>query len=148
MYITSKDLKQPGGSVVVRHSFSSEHYHGSPLDAFIFDKVPVDDGEMIRVTRDVYILLNQKRITSQSLEAAAQAILANVRTGSLSDKFSNLSDSDLLSCIKSRYIQAPCELLDWSAYLESQLGRLESEAAEAIQQQQQQTEPAPPAASE
>lgn len=107
----------------------------SPLDGFLAEEV--SKGQFA-ITRDVNILMNQQRVSKYGLDSAVADIVSRVRYGSLSDKFSHLSDDDLASCVKSRYIQSPSELLDWSAYLESQLSNMEAAAAAEVRQQQEQ----------
>ena len=116
----------------------SEYYQPSPLDSFLIQEVGANG--LCCICRDVNILLNQERIRNSGLDSAVNDILSRVRTSDISDRFSHLSDSELTQCIKSRYIQAPSELLDWSAYLESQLCKIEAAAAEAAQFQQQDTQ--------
>lgn len=107
-------------------------YKSSPLDAFITDTVFAEDDKPITVfTTDVALFFNQQRI-SQDMVPLLNQMLSNVRNSSdLSDKYSHLSDDELLSCIKSRYIQAPCEIQDWTNYLMSELESLAAKTFES-----------------
>lgn len=123
-------------------------YTKTPLDAFR-TQVIASDGEhdTIAFVRDIAVLLDQKAINSKGLEGVVNAILSNVRTSSVSDRFNHLSDDQLISVIKSRYIQAPCELLSWSEWLEDNLTALEKAALEVepVDPVQPTEPPTPPA---
>lgn len=152
VYLTSKDFPVKRRVLRVQFKPLSEFYVPSPLDSFMYETYEQADGKVVHhLTRDVGILLNQKRISGNALETAVNHILSQVRVGSLSDQFSHLSDDALLSCIKSRYIQSPSELLSWSEYLQTQIAQMEAADRAAMQQrqqQQQQQQPQEPPASE
>lgn len=115
-------------------------YQSGPLDEFLTEELPFGDKKpCVHITSDVSTLLNQKRI-DRDLAPAVNEILSNVRSSDVSDKFGHLSDEEILSCVKSRYIQAPSELIDWSEYLQSQLGHLSEQAQMAAEEQAQKAE--------
>ena len=108
-----------------------------------------DDGNVcLCLVRDIAILLNQKLLTSQAMAGVVQSILSNVRTSAISDQFVGLSDDELISVIKSRYVQAPSELLQWSEWLEQNLTSLSQEAQEQVQAKVDIVEPAGPGSSD
>lgn len=123
-------------------------YQSTPLDSFR-TQVVASDGEhnVVAFVRDVALLLDQKAINSKGLESVVNALLSNVRTSSVADQFSGLSDNELISVIKSRYIQAPCELLAWSEWLENNITELSEAAQKVLQQKQEPAEPTEPAES-
>lgn len=96
----------------------------SPVSKFLVDEVYDGDLVIRHYGTDVGILLSQDRL-SRELGPVLDSIVSTVRSGDLSDKYAGLSDDDLIRTVKSRYIQAPCEVRDWSAYLVSELQALE-----------------------
>lgn len=80
--------------------------------------VDIKGNTSVSLCRDIALVLDQKKAASYGLDAAINEMLSRVRQAPLSDSYSGLSDDDLISVIKSRYIQAPCELLQWSEWLE------------------------------
>lgn len=119
-------------------------YQFTPLDSFR-TQVVASDGEhnVVAFVRDVALLLDQKAINSKGLESVVNTLLSNVRTSSVADHFSGLSDNELISVIKSRYIQAPCELLAWSEWLENNITELSEAAQKALEDRQKPVEPEP-----
>lgn len=91
----------------------------SPIDEFYFEKTKSsDDGkECISFTDPIRMLFNQQRL-SRLGSTAVQAwldSLAQHKNDSLAEIRAKCSDEDLISLIKSRHIQHPCEIM---AYLE------------------------------
>lgn len=109
-------------------------YQPSPLDDFMFQPHDVDikGNTSVSLCRDIALVLDQKKAASYGLDAALNEMLSRVRQAPLSDSYSGLSDDDLISVIKSRYIQAPCELLQWSEWLENNLSSIEQAAIEKV----------------
>lgn len=107
-------------------------YQPSPLDDFMFQPHDVDiqGNTSVSLCRDIALVLDQKKAASYGLDAAINEMLSRVRQAPLSDSYVGLSDDDLISVIKSRYIQAPCELLQWSEWLENNLSSIEQAAIE------------------
>lgn len=96
----------------------------SPISSMLCqDAVGVDGEEYIHYGTDIAVLLNQQRL-SKELVPIAESVFNSARSAELSDDYKDLSDEDILSCIKSRYIQAPCEVQDWTKYLLSELDAL------------------------
>ena len=74
----------------------------------------------MRLTSDIYMLFNQQRLDRLSREN----LLKHFDSMSVSDpQFTKLrgklGDDQLISFVKSRYIQSPSELMSWSQYLMS-----------------------------
>lgn len=109
-------------------------YQPSPLDDFIFQPHDVDikGNTSVSLCRDIALVLDQKKAASYGLDAAINEMLSRVRQAPLSDSYSGLSDDDLIGVIKSRYIQAPCELLQWSEWLENNLSAIEQAAIDKV----------------
>lgn len=93
----------------------------SSMDNFYSRLVSNPDGSTsITQTTDIYMLLNQKRLDRSTLEAFSQLLDSiSVNSSDMVSLRSKCSDSQLLQFCKSRYIQAPSQLLAWSKYLES-----------------------------
>lgn len=105
----------------------------SAMDNFICQKctTPYDDKESIRMTSDIYMLFNQQRLDRMSRERLIDYFNnMSVRDTSFSSLKKRLTDDQLISVVKSRYIQQPSELLAWSRYLNS-LGDEQLKAAVA-----------------
>ena len=100
----------------------SAFYVPSPIDVFLCQSHEVAGckEKSIRITSDIYMLFNQQR-----LDRMTRAALTNyfenmsVREPSFATLKSKLTDDQLISLVKSRYIQSPSELLGWSKYLNS-----------------------------
>lgn len=92
----------------------------SPLDNFLHHERELGDNDKsIRIYDDVYMLFNQDRLDRMTKEALVSYIQDNITSSdSLSSLRKKMSDSQLLKFIKSRYIQAPSDLQNWSKYLE------------------------------
>lgn len=101
----------------------SRYRECSPVESFYIHKDKPCNGscESVFLRDDIYMLFNQRRLdrmTSAALSSWLQSTssydsgLANLR--------SRMTDEQLGSFIKSRFIQSRSELLSWSSYLESQ----------------------------
>ena len=123
----------------------SQFYQPSTIDSFLIQKhESVADGvPSIRMTSDIYMLFNQQRLDRMSREAIVNhfndMVVHNPQLTALKSK---LSDDQLISLVKSRYIEQPSELLAWSMYLNT-LADAELQAVVAESQKQtEKTEPA------
>lgn len=93
----------------------------SNIEPLLIDMQPSVHGKSkcVKYNRDIYYLFNQQRLDRMSLQAFSE-YLNNIPQSSgdgLSELRSKVSDSDLLSFVKSRYIQSRSELLAWSQYI-------------------------------
>ena len=98
----------------------SAFYEASPIDSFLLKEMetPYSPTPSIRVTSDIYMLFNQQRLDRMSREALLSHFdRMSARSASFSELKSKLTDDQLISIVKSRYIQSPSELLSWSNYL-------------------------------
>lgn len=126
--ISSKDLRQ------------SEFLENSPVNEFCFERLEVNGNEVVTLTSDIYMLFNQQRLDRMSKDR----LLAYFENLSVSDPKmgelrSKLSDDQLCSFVKSRFIQSPSELMAWSQYLMS--SQDEMIAAAAAEKQAEQSAP-------
>lgn len=102
----------------------SAFYVPTPVDDFTFEKV-TDPGcdDSITLTSDVAMLFNQQRLDRCSKDSLLEYFNSLSRTSSaLSELRSKLSDDQLISIVKSRYIQSPSELLAYSESLVHEYG--------------------------
>lgn len=122
MFIKPKFKKQSAVNITPRDMRISSFPAPSAMDNFICQKctTPYDDKESIRMTSDIYMLFNQQRLDRMSREnLIAHFDNMAVRDSSFSSLKKRLTDDQLISVVKSRYIQQPSELLAWSRYLNS-----------------------------
>lgn len=95
----------------------------NPVENFYIQKHKSKFGscESVSIVDDVYMLFNQQRLDRMTNAALSQWLQNTSRTDSqLAQLRSKMTDAQLGSFIKSRYIQSRSELLAWSGYLESQ----------------------------
>ena len=124
--ISSKDLRQ------------SEFLENSPVNEFCFERLEVNGNEVVTLTSDIYMLFNQQRLDRMSKDRLlAYFENLSVTDPKMSELRSKLSDDQLCSFVKSRFIQSPSELMAWSEYLMS--SQDEMIAAAAVEQQAEQS---------
>lgn len=123
--ISSKDLRQ------------SEFLENSPVNEFCFERLEVNGNEVVTLTSDIYMLFNQQRLDRMSKDRLlAYFENLSVTDPKMSELRSKLSDDQLCSFVKSRFIQSPSELMAWSQYLmSSQDEMIASAAAEKLAEQ-------------
>lgn len=99
----------------------------SPVESFYIQRHKSVYGscESVSIVDDVYMLFNQQRLDRMTNAALSTWLQNTSRTDSqLASLRSRMTDEQLGSFIKSRYIQSRSELLAWSSYLESQYPEL------------------------
>ena len=96
----------------------TELYQPSPVDDFTYQERQ-DNGETsICVTSDIYMLFNQQRLDKMTRENLIQYFNdMAVSQPQMSELRSKMTDEQLCSFVKSRFIQSPSELMAWSQYL-------------------------------
>lgn len=116
--ISSKDLRQ------------SEFLENSPVNEFCFERLEVNGNEVVTLTSDIYMLFNQQRLDRMSKDRLlAYFENLSVTDPRMSELRSKLSDDQLCSFVKSRFIQSPSELMAWSQYLMSSQDEMIAAAA-------------------
>lgn len=116
--ISSKDLRQ------------SEFLENSPVNEFCFERLEVNGNEVVTLTSDIYMLFNQQRLDRMSKDRLlAYFENLSVTDPKMSELRSKLSDDQLCSFVKSRFIQSPSELMAWSKYLMSSQDEMIAAAA-------------------
>lgn len=123
--ISSKDLRQ------------SEFLENSPVNEFCFERLEVKGNEVVTLTSDICMLFNQQRLDRMSKDRLL-AYFENlaVTDPKMSELRSKLSDDQLCSFVKSRFIQSPSELMAWSQYLMSSQDEMIAAAAAEKQAEQ------------
>lgn len=98
----------------------SEFRESSPVDSFLIQKTENGGVSSVRFTSDIYMLFNQKRLDKMSSDSLSRYFESlSVQEPRFSELRGKLGDSQLISFVKSRYIQSPSELMAWSQYLMS-----------------------------
>lgn len=99
-------------------------------------RVEIDDTDEfcpVRYTSDVRLILHSKDLASRAGVAVASKFGQNSQSPSqIQNIMDTMSDDDLLATVRSRYIQAPSEIIAWSKELAAYAERLESQAQELI----------------
>lgn len=118
----------------------SEFLEKSPVNEFMFQEIEVSGKQTLRVTSDIYMLFNQQRLDRMSKERLISYFESlSVNEPKMRELRSKLSDEQLCSFVKSRFIQSPSELMSWSQYLMS--SQDEMIAAAAAEKQAEQSAP-------
>lgn len=99
-------------------------------------RVEIDDTDEtrpVRYTSDVRLILHTKDLASRAGLAIASKFGRSRQSASqIQQIMDKMSDDDLLSTVRSRYIQAPSEIIAWSKELSAYAETLESQAQELI----------------
>lgn len=115
----------------------SEFLEKSPVNDFMFQEIEVSGRKTFRVTSDIYMLFNQQRLDRMSKGRLISYFESlSVNEPKFHELRSKLTDDQLCSFVKSRFIQSPSELMAWSQYLMS--SQDEMIAAAAAEQQTEQ----------
>lgn len=92
-----------------------------------------DETRPVRYTSDVRLILHTKDLASRAGLAVASKFGQSRQSASqIQQIMDRMSDDDLLATVRSRYVQAPSELIAWSKELSAYAENLESQAQELI----------------
>lgn len=127
---------------------TSEFLEPSPVDEFMFSEMESEGQKSIRLTSDICMLFNQRRLDRLSRAKLIDYFNdLSISNSTMSDLRAKLGDDQLITFVKSRFIQSPSELMAWSQYLMSSSDAVVAELATAQQQEQpasqQSEQPAP-----
>lgn len=112
----------------------SEFIEPSPVNDFVFQEYEVDGVVSVRCSSDIYMLFNQQRLDRMSRESLVKYFgELSVTEPKMKELRSKLSDDQLCSFVKSRFIQTPSELMAWSQYLMSSQDEIVAAAAAELQ---------------
>ena len=100
-------------------------------------RVEIDDTDKtrpVRYTSDIRLLLHTKDLASRAGLAVVSKFGQSKQSSSqIQQIMDTMSDDDLLSTVRSRYIQSPSEIIAWSKELSAYAENLESQAQELIE---------------
>lgn len=123
--VSPKELKQ------------SEFLENSPVNEFCFERLDKNGTEVVILTSDIYMLFNQQRLDRMSKDRLLSYFEnLSVSEPKMRELRSKLSDEQLCSFVKSRFIQSPSELMAWSQYLMSSQDEMIAAAAAEKQAEQ------------
>lgn len=123
--VSAKELKQ------------SEFLENSPVNEFCFERLDKNGIEVVTLTSDIFMLFNQQRLDRMSKDRLlAYFENLSVNEPKMRELRSKLSDEQLCSFVKSRFIQSPSELMAWSQYLMSSQDEMIAAAAAEKQAEQ------------
>ena len=92
-----------------------------------------DETRPVRYTSDVRLILHTKDLASRAGLAIASKFGQSRQSASLIQQIMDkMSDDDLLSTVRSRYIQAPSEIIAWSKELSAYAEHLEAQTQDLI----------------
>lgn len=92
-----------------------------------------DETRPVRYTSDVRLILHTKDLASRAGLAVASKFGQSRQSASqIQQIMDKMSDDDLLATVRSRYIQAPSEIIAWSKELSAYAEHLESQAQDLI----------------
>lgn len=110
----------------------SEFVEPSPLHDFMFQEIECDGNKSIRITSDIYMLFNQQRLDKLTRTQLVEYFNnLSASEPKMSDLRKKMTDEQLCSFVKSRFIQTPSELMAWSQYLMSSQDSIIAAAAAA-----------------
>lgn len=99
-------------------------------------RVEIDDTDEslpVRYTSDVRLILHSKDLASRAgIDVASKFGQSRNSSSQIQQIMDAMSDDDLLSTVRSRYIQSPSELIAWSKELSAYAENIESRAQELI----------------
>lgn len=99
-------------------------------------RVEIDESDEtcpVRYTSDVRLILHTKDLASRAGLAIASKFGHGSHSASqIQQIMDKMSDDDLLSTVRSRYIQSPSEIIAWSKELSAYAENLESQAQDLI----------------
>lgn len=92
-----------------------------------------DESHPVRYTSDVRLILHTKDLASRAgVSVASKFGQSKQSTSQIQQIMDTMSDEDLLSTVRSRYVQSPSEIIAWSKELSTYAEHLESQAQELI----------------
>ena len=106
----------------------------TPVTQLLLDNcTDIKDTKVWFKTSDIDLLFNQQRLDNLGIDQINNWLssLSSSQSSALKGKY---SDHELIALCKSRHIQSPQELLNWSEYLTTQYENIKID----VQEQQQQ----------
>lgn len=107
----------------------------TPVTQLLLDNcTDIKDSKVWFKTSDIDLLFNQQRLENLGIDQINNWLssLTSSQSSAIKGKY---SDDELIALCKSRHIQSPQELLNWSEYLTSQYEQLKIDVQEQEEQQ-------------
>lgn len=93
-----------------------------------------DESRPVRYTSDIRLILHTKDLASRAgVSVASKFGQSKQAPSQIQQIMDKMSDNDLLTTVRSRYVQSPSELIAWSKELLSYAENLESEAQALVE---------------
>lgn len=123
---------------LVYNDFDSTHYQ--KITPNVVDNLCVniqklaDGSDVVFLDSDVSLLFNQERLNETLGRDGIKHFFDSLSSRSvpLTELRSKISDDDLASICKSRYLQQPSEILAWSEYLNNNYSELLSQISDRV----------------
>lgn len=135
---------------LVYNDFDSSHYQKitpNVVDNLCVNYQKLSDGsDVVFLDSDVSLLFNQERLNDTLGRDGIKHFFDSLSSRSvpLSELRSKISDDDLASLCKSRYLQQPSEILAWSEYLNNNYADLLSQIRDRTSSSESIEEPKAP----
>lgn len=116
-------------------------YQESAVDEFYTEEVVCSDGQKVLHHVDPLIMLfNQERLANLG-SMGAKEFLDSLRQqdGVLSELRKKCSDEQLVSMLKSRYLQTPSEIMSYCRYIEGNMDKFDEDMKAYVANSQSQT---------
>lgn len=107
----------------------------TPVTQLLLDNcTEIKDTNVWFKTSDIHLLFNQTRLENLGIDQINSWLssLSSSQSSAIKGKY---SDDELIALCKSRHIQSPQELLNWSEFLNSQYETLKIDVQEQQEQQ-------------
>jgi hypothetical protein len=92
-----------------------------------------DESRPVRYSSDVRLILHIKDLSSRAgLSVSSKFGQSKQSASQIQQIMDKMSDDDILSVVRSRYVQSPSEIIAWSKELSAYAENLESQAQELI----------------
>lgn len=116
-------------------------YQESAVDEFYTEEVVCANGDKVLHHVDPLIMLfNQERLNNLGFMGAKEFLDSLRQQDSvLSELRSKCSDEQLVSMLKSRYLQTPSEIMSYCRYIEGNMDKFNEDMKEYIAKSQPQT---------
>lgn len=116
---------------LTRQASNADTFYHVPLESS-------DDGhKCVAVVDPIYMLFNQERLDKMGDEAVKKWLksMEDVSNNPLTKLRQTCCDDDLISMVKSRHLQAPCELSAWADYMAENLDKFKELYAQEVANQ-------------
>ena len=123
---------------LVYNDFDSTHYQKitpNVVDNLCVNVQKLSDGsDVVFLDSDVSLLFNQERLNETLGRDGIKHFFDSLSSRSvpLSELRTKISDEDLASICKSRYLQQPSEILAWSEYLNNNYSDLMAQISDRV----------------